>query len=61
MIKMTPKILGWLRVLEEGPTFLPSREPAFLQDLWLEDYINIIGKSIYITDKGLAAVQEKTP
>lgn len=60
-MKLTAKALMWLRRLEDGPVFQSSRHyPGWAteEQLWKAGLIDCIGRSIYITDAGRAALKE---
>ena len=58
-MKLTPKMRNFLVLLQEGPVFTSNRKHPGLateEKLWLAGYVEVIGRSTYITEKGRAAL-----
>ena len=58
-MKLTPKMRNFLVLLQEGPVFTSNRKHpgwATEEKLWLAGYVEVIGRSTYITEKGRAAL-----
>lgn len=59
-MNLTPKQRSFLQLLEEGPVFASNRKHpgwATEEKLWLSGYVEVIGRSTYITDAGRAALE----
>lgn len=58
-MRLTPKQRAFLTLLQEGPAFPSNRKHpgwATEEKLWLAGYVEVIGRSTYITDAGRAAL-----
>lgn len=60
MVKLTANDLKFLRRRNEiGPAWVSDCDEKIINRLWLSNLIEVIGKTVYITDAGRSALNEE--
>ncbi len=60
MVKLTANDRKFLqRRTEIGPAWVSDCDEYLINRLWLANLIEVVGKTVYITDAGRAAVNEE--